>query len=185
MEFFNGLGRKFTNAARSVQELTRDTVEGSRISADIRAAKGELDRHYAELGRAYYASLGGKTEVPGELIRAVRISLERIDELTVQQDRLRQQVRCPGCGAAQAEDAKFCSNCGRPMPEPAPEIPEPTADAEYCVRCGAMRHEDARFCDVCGEAFDPAERIGELPAPATLHPSGEGPEEPNPEHCAE
>lgn len=154
MDFFNDLGRKFTQAARSVQAFTRDGVENSRLSSDLRSAQSELEQRYAELGKAYYESLGSPdAEVPLALIDRVRAALARVDELTLQRDR---RVRCPGCGAVQPPEARFCSNCGKRMPEDAPALDEPAPDdAEYCPECGAMRRDDDAYCAVCGRSFAP------------------------------
>lgn len=177
MDFFNGLGKKFTKAARSVQELTREGVENTRLAADLRSARSELDRQFADLGRAYYESLSDGGEVPEELVSRVRVTMESIEALLAQKERARAQVRCPDCGAMQSEDARFCSSCGRRMPEPGPEPEdEPAAedDAEYCAECGAMRQNGAKYCDVCGFAFDDAD----VPAPAPRPESDLAPAEP-------
>lgn len=169
MDFFNDLGKKFTKAARSMQVFTRDSAENTRLTADLRSARGELEQHYAELGRAYYESLGSpEAEIPVELIDRVRTTLERIDELIAQRDR---RVRCPGCGAVQAPEARFCSNCGRRMPEDAPE-PASDDDPDYCPECGAMKRDGEAYCAVCGRPFakesaalPPAEQVPKPKAP--------------------
>ena len=173
MEFFNDLGKKFSHAARTVQERTREGVESTRLSADLRAARGELERQFAELGRAYYESVTGETPVPDELVARVRATLEQIEALTAQRERARQQTRCPSCGAVQSGEARFCSNCGRPMPEKAPDPAEEPTDSDelqYCEQCGAMRQGKSRFCVVCGFSFEtedaqPALQPAEEPVP--------------------
>lgn len=180
MDFFNDLGKKFTKAARSVQELTREGVENTRLAADLRSARSELDRRLADLGRAYYESLSDGGEVSPELVSRVRATMDSIDELLAQKDRTRAQVRCPGCGAMQAADARFCSSCGRQMPEPSPQpIEESVGEdgVEYCAECGAMRENHSKYCAVCGYAFDDAE----MPAPAPRSMSDEAPAEPSEE----
>lgn len=177
MEFFNGLGRKFTNVARTVQERTRESVESTLLSADLRSAHSELERQLIELGRAYYASVTeGDCEVPEELVRRVRESMDQVDRLTGQ--RARSQARCSSCGSVQSAEARFCSNCGRPMPENPPSlVEEPVIDAQYCAECGAMRQGESRFCAVCGGAFDAAGTSAELPAAPAI-PKPEPLEEP-------
>lgn len=177
MDFFNDLGRKFTKAARSVQEFTREGVENTRLASDLRSARAELDRRYADLGRAYYESLNdGTGEVPEELVGGVRDALEFLESLLSQRERLHPQTRCPGCGAMQSADARYCSSCGRRMPEDAPKVAEPVKDddPEYCAVCGAMRHESAKYCPVCGCSF---ENPSEEP-PAVPHREPEPPAEP-------
>ncbi len=182
MEFFNDLGKKFSHAARSVQERTREGVENTRLSADLRAARAELERQLTELGRAYFEFAGGGEPVPDELVARVRATMEQIEALSAQRERARQQTRCPGCGAVQSGEARFCSNCGRPMPEKSPELRDaPAADDEvqYCEHCGAMRQNGVRFCTVCGAPFEPGEDAPAPQPPAVPAPAAplEEPEE--------
>jgi class 3 adenylate cyclase/tetratricopeptide (TPR) repeat protein len=44
---------------------------------------------------------------------------------------------CPFCGAASADDARFCSRCGRRL-------------GHACAECGAPLEESAAFCPQCG-----------------------------------
>lgn len=177
MDFFGDLGRKFSHAARSVTERTKESVESTRLAVDLRAARSDLEDRYAELGRAYYDSITMENyEVPQELIQQVREAIALVESLTAQRERASRQNRCPSCGSAQAHDANFCSNCGRPMPESAPAMVESAVDdAEYCDSCGAMRQGESRFCAVCGEAFIKEDenppaivRPEKIPAPETL-----------------
>lgn len=187
MDFFNGLGKglgkKFSSAARTVQERTRETVESTRLASELRNARNDLELQLAELGRAYYQSVtGGPAEIPDELVARVRSTLELIDNLTQQRERIRQQLRCPGCGAVQAEGARYCSNCGRRMPEDAPTPAVDDGDDEYCEECGAMRHGDSAYCPVCGHAFASDDNLPDAPrkaAPPASSDAMESPEEPD------
>lgn len=177
MDFFNDLSKKFSQAARTVQERTREGVETTKLSVDIRAARTELDARMLALGRAYYEHIAnGGPDVDESLIRAVRESVAQIENLTAQRDRVRQQTRCPACGSAQPEGSRFCANCGRPMPEKSPEIAAPADNIQYCEQCGAMREGNSRFCAVCGSSFIPEDNP---PALETSEPmSIPAPEEP-------
>lgn len=166
MDFFGDLGRKFSHAARTVTERTKEGVESTKLAVDLRAARGELEVRLAELGRAYYDSitLEGRKVAP-ELIQSVREGIALVESLTAQRDRAVKLNRCASCGSAQSSEARFCSNCGRPMPESASAIAEPVMDdVQYCDVCGAMRQGESAFCAVCGEAF--GKEDGNLPAPA-------------------
>lgn len=162
MEFFNDLGRKFSQAVQTVQERTRDGVESTRISVDLRSARADLEKHLLELGRTYYESVENGGEVPAALVERVRDCMNLIEDLIAQRDRTRQQVRCAGCGAVHPEDARFCSNCGRPLPEKSPELPAQMDDPEYCSACGAMRRGHARYCAICGADFENEEALPAL-----------------------
>lgn len=149
MAFFNDFKELFSNAAQSVTSKTKDGVEIGRIASESRAIAGELSTLYEQLGRAY---VDGDHEQL-EPLRAKALELrERLEALERQKLAIRNQNRCPACGAVAAKEARFCSNCGRRMPEPAPEA-EPAPAAQeicYCPECGAMKKEEEAFCPVCG-----------------------------------
>lgn len=173
MEFFNDIGKKLSRAARGVQELTREGMENTRLAVDLRAARNELEKSYMELGRAYYESLSGG-DVPQARIERVKACLDEIETLTALRDRPAKSQRCPHCGMLQDEEARFCSSCGRRMPEEVPAVPVPSAseedEPEYCDSCGAMRHGSAQFCPVCGNAFGSGTDL--TPKPRTEKVSG-------------
>ena len=118
MDFLNDLGKRFTRVARSVQERTREGWESTRLSADLYSLRGDLERQYTALGEAYFKAVSAGEEVPQELVSRVKATVDRIDELTALREN---RVRCPACGSFQAPEARFCSKCGRRMPEDAPE----------------------------------------------------------------
>ena len=49
-------------------------------------------------------------------------------------------IACPSCGASNAEGARFCSSCGKPL-------------AAVCAGCGASNAAGSRFCSSCGKAL--------------------------------
>ena len=50
---------------------------------------------------------------------------------------------CPSCSAPNADDARFCGQCG-------------TSLASLCARCGEPLPPDVRFCPACGAPVEPA-----------------------------
>ncbi|MBN2180398.1 MAG: zinc ribbon domain-containing protein [Sedimentisphaerales bacterium] len=55
------------------------------------------------------------------------------------------QLRCPNCKAVVDVKAKFCPQCGTPIPRPVPAAPT------VCPKCGAKLPANAKFCPACGE----------------------------------
>lgn len=171
MAFFNDFKEKFTSAAQSVTNKTKDSVEITRISGESRSIAGELAELYAQIGRVYVDSQGTDAVTLAPLCAKVSELRDRLESLERQKIQLRNQNRCPSCGAVMNKSARFCSSCGRRMPEPAPE-PEaaPTdADVTYCPDCGAMRKDGDDFCAVCGHSYsgeaEPAPKPAPDPAP--------------------
>ena len=157
MDFFNDLGKRFSNVAKSVSDKTRDSVESTRLANDLRAQRHALERMYAELGRLYCDIRMGKAdEADAErLFEGIQAAKARIEALSGQ----REARRCPACGTVMPKEARFCFACGKRLPEDAPKLDaEGPADAEYCPKCGAQRAPGEKTCDVCGKPFEPAAR---------------------------
>src|SRR6187549_3202653 len=77
-------------------------------------------------------------------------------------------MKCAACNAEIADKAKFCNECGAPLPR-------------RCDSCGGVNSSKARFCDECGallggprgeQASPPPERKAE-PVPEPIHGEAE------------
>ena len=53
---------------------------------------------------------------------------------------------CTSCGAANAEESRFCATCGAAL-------------GTACANCGANLPEDAQFCPACGTRTAPAPEV--------------------------
>ncbi|MBQ8507275.1 MAG: zinc ribbon domain-containing protein [Clostridia bacterium] len=172
MAFFNDFKELFASAAQSVSNKTKDGVEIGRIASESRSIANELADIYEQIGRLYVDSKGGNIQEIAPLCEKALELRERLETLERQKLQIRNQNRCPACGAVAAKDAKFCSACGRRMPEPAPETESAPAveNVCYCPECGAMKKDGDRFCDVCGHNYDgtPAPAAPVKPAPAPV-----------------
>ena len=162
--FFSDLGKTFQNAAKSIQKMTSDGVEATKLNSELRALRDERSKLFASLGEAYYATRGkeGSAEQLDLLVRRIDELEERTQAVRAELDALDNKQRCPGCNVAVDKSAKFCPSCGAKMPEAAPseqEVEDNAGDApaaaEYCAKCGALRQGEARFCPVCGQPYDP------------------------------
>ena len=181
MEFFNDLGKKFNQAARSLAGWGREERGPSeKLAEAVRAAEAELHEAYARLGQACYEALGKPGALPQERIADVRTALEKLDALEQQRQKEKALRRCPFCQSLQEGDARFCSACGRPMTEDSARAAlEVAEEAEYCPECGALREEGQDRCAFCGRAFGEAGEPEAAPLP--LEAPGEeadAPEEP-------
>ena len=166
--FFNDFKEIFTNAAQSVTNKTKDSVEITRLSSESRNIAGEIENLYREIGRTYVDSKSTDSAALEALCAKVDDLRDRLEALERQKLLLRNQNRCPSCGAVMAKGARFCSNCGSRMPEPAPEPePAPNANAIYCPECGAMCKDEDEFCGVCGRNLrEEPEEAAPVNAPA-------------------
>lgn len=56
---------------------------------------------------------------------------------------------CRHCGAQLGSNAKFCTNCGQPVPVGA------NPAAKYCRSCGRQLSASADYCPICGQSTRP------------------------------
>ena len=159
MAFFNEFKKKFNEAAQSVTSKTKDGVEITRLSSESRGINNEIITLHEQIGRIYVESKGTDYEALAPLCARVEELKQRLEELDRQKMQLKNQNRCPACGAGMAKSARFCSSCGRRMPEGNAETePAPSVEnVSYCPACGAMRKDEDGFCAVCGHSYEAPE----------------------------
>lgn len=159
MAFFNEFKEKFNKAAQSVSSKTKESVEITRLGSESRSVSTEITTLYEQIGRIYVDSKGTDHVTLAPLCARVEELKDKLEEIERQKMQLKNQNRCPACGAVMPKNARFCSACGRRMPEPAVEA-EPAPSVEnvaYCPECGAMLRDDDAFCSVCGHNPDAQE----------------------------
>lgn len=156
MAFFNEFKKKFNEAAQSVTSKTKEGMEFTRLASEGRGINTEIITLHEQIGRIYVESKGMDHEALTPLCARVEELKQRLEELDRQKMQIKNQNRCPACGAGMGKNARFCSNCGRRMPEnaPAAEAAPAAEDVSYCPDCGAMRKEAESFCPVCGHSYD-------------------------------
>lgn len=170
MAFFNEFKEIFNKAAHSVTSKTREGIEITRLSSESRGLANEIAMLHGQIGRLYVESKGADEQSLSSLCARVEELQARLEELDRQKQLLKNQNRCPACGSGMPRNARFCSNCGRRMPEAAaePEAAPSAEDVTYCPECGAMRRDGDSFCAVCGHGFEPESEPGDEPAPSRM-----------------
>lgn len=181
MDFLNEFSKRFTSVARSVTEKNKEGAEVTRLNGELKDAQAALEQLYARYGRLCYLRRSGGGDAQAEEALAVRIQAGelQVDELTLRRDAAREFKRCLSCGAVHPKEAKFCSACGKRLPDEAPK-PEPVAEGEYCPTCGAQREGGEPRCPVCGAYFDatPDPELATVqPAPTADAPDIEEPDD--------
>ena len=179
MDFLKEFSKQFSGKGRSTPDKPREGTGLNRHDAKLAEAKASLNRLYERYGRACYAARTGQGDPAGthELALRIQATLLQVEELTDARDAARELKRCLNCGAVFGKEARFCSHCGKRLPEAAPR-PEPVQPGEYCPECGAQREAGDSRCPMCGLDFcAPAEPA---PVPAeTLSDDIPAPEEPD------
>ena len=180
MDFFKEFSKQFTNVARSVSGATKESPEVARLNGELKTARDALEGLYARYGKASYALRQGRGDPAEAEALAVRVkaALLQVEELAERRDAALALKRCAACGAVHPKEARFCSACGKRLPEDAPK-PEPVEPGEYCPNCGARREDDAPRCPVCGADFAPGAAAPTPEPPAATTAPGPDVEEPD------
>lgn len=157
MAFFEELKEKVSSATQSVGNKVRSSVgEAGRISDEKREINAEITGLYTEIGRLYYETNGADVARMHPLCRKISELHARLEALDVREMKMDKAEKCPSCGASMPRDAKFCANCGKPMPPAQEEEAPDMAYLNFCKTCGAMYAKGERRCAICGEALPQA-----------------------------
>lgn len=106
------------------QERTFDTLEGA-----AKNQSGMSGLMGAGIGLGLGTNVGSAIGKQfGELTRVLDTDVEELR-------------KCPSCGAAINNNAKFCSECGSPI-------------ERACPKCGSAIVGNPKFCSECGNKFD-------------------------------
>src|SRR5689334_21184124 len=81
-------------------------------------------------------------------------------------------MQCPECGHDSRDGARFCRECGTPLPL-------------ICPSCGNPAEPGSKFCEQCGEPLTSAPRPARRAASAPAAPPAPTPESYTPKHLAE
>jgi hypothetical protein len=118
MDFMRGIGKRVTQTAKIVSEKTASVAETVKINSKIASFNEETEKLYGQIGKAYYAAhQGGEAADLSALCACVDEFQRQIGELTAQLEALGDFKLCPACGAKQAREARFCSECGAQLAE--------------------------------------------------------------------
>ncbi|BFH69048.1 hypothetical protein J27TS7_06500 [Paenibacillus dendritiformis] len=145
-----------------VKDKAQQTVEITRISAQIAGKKKEKTTQFALLGELVHEAYV-KQELTEQMPRIESLSqtIQRLEgdlaALEKQLYKAKGEKLC-GCGAVIAQESRFCNHCGQAVPlEPDEVIPasRPRRDdppiAVNCPQCGALLNDEAERCVLCGE----------------------------------
>lgn len=156
MSFFDGIGKKLSDAGQKTIQKTKELSDSARLSLQISEEEKKLDSIYHQIGKMYISLFG---DAPAqdfvELVAALRETEKKIQTLTAQLHGLRGILRCASCGAEVPQGSAFCSSCGAPMPK-MPALPQAEASMKKCASCGAIMKQEMRFCTSCGSPFKDA-----------------------------
>ncbi|MFC5452066.1 zinc ribbon domain-containing protein [Paenibacillus aestuarii] len=164
MTFFG----KMRESAAKAAEKAKETVEITRLSAQISLKKKEIERLQQHIGESVYQAYVAGDFASSEasvvaLCEQIGEKLQEISSIEHKVKEIKNEKVCV-CGAELSADTKFCPSCGHKFEPPIPvEASQPEAAAAgveataveekaaaHCQQCDAELEAEARFCGACG-----------------------------------
>lgn len=144
-----------------VKDKAQQTVEVTRISAQIAGKKKDKTAQYTLLGELVHeAYINQKLAEQMHHIESLSQAIQRLEgEIAALEKQLRKAKgeKICACGAVITQESRFCNHCGQAMPlEPTEIIPasrsrrDDPAIVVNCPQCGALLNGDLENCVLCG-----------------------------------
>lgn len=112
------LMKKLKTGAAKAADVAQQTVEMTKIAAQITGRKREIEKYKTLMGdEIYEAYRAGKLSEAQEAINELCLAIEELEQeiegLERKMKRLRNERSCV-CGKTLPADVKYCPECGRP-----------------------------------------------------------------------
>lgn len=161
MGFFEDIGKKVADAGQKTVQKTKEMSDVIRLESLVTKEENKLNQIYSQIGKMYvdlhgddfeeeFAGMFGEIREAEQNIQNYR---QQIDEIKNSRDREEAENqasrKCPNCGADIPDDRRFCTSCGKPIPQPE-ESSSDGEEKQYCTNCGAALAPGSVFCANCG-----------------------------------
>jgi ribosomal protein S27AE len=113
MEFFSKLGETLSEAGREVTQKGKELTGLAKLNLDIRSKEEFIQRQYAHIGSKYFEEHEEDLEPAYEEMLLIKEAKEEIYKMEQERAVLKGLKKCPSCGRALPEQAKYCLECGK------------------------------------------------------------------------
>ena len=100
---------------KTVIEKTNNIVNQTKLKFSISETKSKIKDIYTEIGKSVYETYKSTGEVIDDMeekFAKIDAMTEEVNELKEQLYQLKENVKCPKCGAYNHSDDVYCSKCG-------------------------------------------------------------------------
>ena len=100
---------------KTVIEKTNNIVNQTKLKFSISETKSKIKDIYTEIGKSVYENYKSTGEVIDDMeekFAKIDAMTEEVNELKEQLYQLKENVKCPKCGAYNHSDDVYCSKCG-------------------------------------------------------------------------
>ena len=124
MSFFDDVINTTKSAAATAGKKTDEAVRFTKLKIKESQVSGDIKAHFEKLGQMAYEmkkSENADAAVFEAEVEEIDKLYDKLSEINLMLDDLRQEVTCTSCGAKTKSDNSFCPKCGAKLPErPAP-----------------------------------------------------------------
>lgn len=131
MSFFDDVINTTKSAAATAGKKTDEVVKITKLKTKKSQINGDIKAHFEKLGQmSYEMKKSEKADAAAfeAVVAEIDALYDKLAEIEVMLDDLRQIVTCTACGAKTKNDNSFCPKCGTKLPVKAAEE-EPAEDA--------------------------------------------------------
>lgn len=131
MSFLDGVINTTKSAAATAGKKTDEAVRFTKLKIKESQTTGDIKARFEKLGQmAYEMNKSQNSDVAlfdAEIAEIDKL-YEKLAEINLLLDDLRQEVTCTKCGAKTKKDNSFCPKCGAKLPEKPIEEPAPAEE---------------------------------------------------------
>lgn len=104
---------QLTSKSKDFTQKAKDMTEQTKIKNLIKSEEEKIQSLYAILGKLYYENETENLREPyADIVRTVKISMEKVIEYQKKVDSIKTKYICPNCGSAVTSTTQFCKHCG-------------------------------------------------------------------------
>ena len=102
-----------SSKSKDITQKAKDVTAQTKIKNLMKAEEEKTQSLYAALGKLYYENETENIKEPyADIIRTIRLSIEKKAEYEEKIKVLKNKYICPSCGAAVTSTTQFCKHCG-------------------------------------------------------------------------
>ena len=133
MSFFDDVINTTKSAAATAGKMTDEAVRFTKLKIKESQVSGDIKAHFEKLGQMAYEmkkSENADAAVFEAEVEEIDKLYDKLSEINLMLDDLRQEVTCTSCGAKTKSDNSFCPKCGAKLPEKTAPVQEEAAVEE-------------------------------------------------------
>lgn len=104
---------QITSKSKDVTQKAKDMTEQTKLKNLMKSEQEKVQSLFAILGKLYYENETENLKEPyAEIVRTVKISLDKVEEYQQKVASIKSKYICPNCGAPVTSTTQFCKKCG-------------------------------------------------------------------------